>query len=290
MAKPQTNFISEGGVLCGAHALFATKTRPTLPANFSTLSDDDKVTALINAWNAVDWTNCGALDEGKLSGENKSAKREIQNVADKTIVSDQTVKYTAKLYELMNPVVEPILAAGLCSFKNIPGTAVSGASFVIPAGFTFGKAYKLPYRNASGAQPTITPPSGAVLNDDFIIQPTDDGGFAIAIIQGTKYTVNTSAITFTVAYTPTATRVVGTGGKTDVEYIAIKVVCENESGKLVEWIIPKCTSTKGFDYAAKKYNDEKNMVSFDVEITGELELSYPSGYQLYFRLDEVNVA
>ena len=290
MAKPQVNFINESSVLCGAHALYATKNKPTLPANFSTLSDADKVAALVTAWRGVSWTNCGALDEGKLSGENKSGKREVQNVADKTIVTDQSVKYTAKLYELMNPVVEPILGAGLSSFTNIPGTAVTGASFVIPAGFTFGKGYKIPYKNASGAQPTITPPSGAVLNTDFIVQPTDDGGYAIAIIQGTKYSTNTSAITFTCAYTPTATRVVGTGGKTDVEYIALRIVCENESGQIVEWIVPKCTSTKGFEYAAKKYNDEKNQIAFDVEVNGELELSYPSGYQLYFRLDEVNAA
>ena len=127
MAKPQVNFINESSVLCGAHALYATKNKPTLPANFATLSDADKVAALVTAWRGVSWTNCGALDEGKLSGENKSGKREVQNVADKTIVTDQSVKYTAKLYELMNPVVEPILGAGLSSFTNIPGTAVTGA-------------------------------------------------------------------------------------------------------------------------------------------------------------------
>ena len=56
MAKPQTNFINEGSVLCGAHALYATKNKPSLPANFSTLSDADKVAALVTAWRGVTWT------------------------------------------------------------------------------------------------------------------------------------------------------------------------------------------------------------------------------------------
>ena len=296
MANPQTTFINESTVLCGAHVLYATKNKPVLPANFSSLTDEQKVLALVTAWKAVSFTNCGALDEGKLSGENKSSKREVQNVADKTIVSDQTAKYTAKLYELMNPVVEPILAAGLSSFVNVPGTAVTGATHVIPAGFSYGKAYILPFKNASKAAPTITTVSAATdgtltLNEDYIIQPTDvDGEYAIAIIDSAAVTTNNQAIAITASYTPAASRIVGTGGKTDVDYIAIKIACENESGDVVEWIVPKCTSTKGFEYAAKKYNDEKNQVAFDVEINGELELSYPKGFQLYFRIDEVNVA
>ena len=296
MGTPQTSFKNEGAVLCGAHALFATKNKPVLPSNFASLSDSDKAIALVTAWRAVSFTDCGALDEGKLSGENKSSKREIQNIADKTVVTDQTAKYTAKLYEYMNPEVEAILSAGLSSFASIPGTAVTGATHVIPAGFTYGKAYPIPFRNASKAAPTIVSVTGSsngtlTLNEDYIIQPTDtDGEFAIAIIDSALMTTNNQTITIVANYIPAAARIVGTGGKTDVEYIAIKIVCENESGKLVEWIVPKCTSTKGFEYAAKKYNDEKPMIAFDVEINGELETTYPKGYQLYFRIDEVNAA
>ena len=203
MANPQTTFINESTVLCGAHVLYATKNKPVLPSNFSSLTDEQKVLAIVNAWKAVSFTNCGALDEGKLSGENKSSKREVQNVADKTIVSDQTAKYTAKLYELMNPVVEPILAAGLCSFKNIPGTLVSGATHTIPSGFSYNKAYILPFKNASGAQPTISSVSGAtdgalVEGTDYIIQSTDTAGvFAVVILDSITVTTTAQASTVT---------------------------------------------------------------------------------------------
>ena len=87
MSIPQTEALNETAILAGAHMLKVTSERPILPANFSSLSEQSKVKALVDAWMAVDWKNCGALDDGKFSGENKSSKREIQNIADKTIVA-----------------------------------------------------------------------------------------------------------------------------------------------------------------------------------------------------------
>ena len=301
MGRPQTEYLNKDAIKTGSHVLYAAVAPASYPDELTTLAAVDYKTRTLaqtlrieqlirEVFDGLDWKNCGALDDGKLNPEPKVSTREHHNVADTKVVTDFPVKYTAKLFELENPVVEPIMACNLKTFVNVPGTAVTGRSFTIPAGFTFGKGYKLPFSNADKSQPTITPPVGAVLNEDFIIQPLDNGEFAIAIVLGSKYTVNTSAITFTCAYTPTAYRVVGAGGISELTNIAIKICMIDSNSRLISWIVPKCTQTKGFDLEGKKYNDDKPDIGSDVEIDGELDIRLPAGFQSYIRHDEVNVA
>lgn len=310
MGRPQTEYINASKILVGAHALFAAPAPASYPEalvalaakNPKLLTNAEKlqIADLIKStFDALPWVNCGALDDGKLESENKVNTREHQNVLDQDQVTDNTTKYTAKLFELMNPVVEPTLACGLKSFINVPGDAVTGKSFVIPSGFSYGKAYKIPFQNADGAEPTISSPTGSVdgsltRNDDFIVQNNGDGSYSIIPFQNASgssaLTTTAQTLTFTLAYTPTAYRLVGEGGLTDIEFLAIKIVNFDTNNLPRSWIIPRCSQTKGFNMDGKKYNDDKPDVGTDVEINGKLDTRLPAGFQGLIRHDEVNVA
>ena len=310
MPNPQTSYLNKEAMLRGAHSVFAAVAPTSYPDELLTLAkvaradrtseQTLRIAQLLHeTFEALDWKNCGALDDGKISAENKVVTREHQNVMDTKAVNDQTVKYTAKMLESTNPVVEPILACGLKTFVNVPGTAVSGATMVIPSGFIYGKGYKIPNQNADGTAPTIATVVGSVdgaltVNDDYVLQPNGDGSFSIVPFHNASgssaITTTAQTITITYGYTPTAYRMVGEGGITELTYITLKVLMVESTGKARWWIIPKCVSTKGFELAATKYNDDKADIGIEVEVDGELDLSLPAGFQDFWRHDEVNAA
>lgn len=310
MPNPQTSYLNKDAILRGAHSVFAAVAPSSYPEELKTLAKvapADRTPAqtlriaqlLHDTFEALDWHNCGALDDGKISAENKVVTREHQNVMDTKGVNDQTVKYTAKMLEVTNPVVEPILACGLKTFVNVPGTAVSGATMTIPSGFVWGRGYKIPNQNADGSAPTIASvvagTDGALANkDDYLIQSNSDGSYSIVLFQNASgssaMTTNEQDVVITYGYTPTAYRMVGEGGITNLTYISLKVLMVEGNGKARWWIIPKCVSTKGFEMAATKYNDDKADIGIEVEVDGELDLSLPAGFQDFWRHDEVNAA
>lgn len=310
MSTPQTSYLNKDAIMQGAHSVLAAIAPTSYPAELLALakvSKADRTSAqtlriaqlLHETFEALDWKNCGALDDGKISAENKVVTREHQNVMDTKGVNDQTVKYTAKMLELTNPVVEPILACGLKTFVNVPGTAVTGATFEIPANFTYGKAYRIPNKNSDGTVPTIatviSATDGAInLNEDYILQPNDDGSWNIVLVANADaaktMTTTNQKITVTYGYTPVAYRMIGEGGVSELTYISLKVLMIDEHGKARWWIIPKCVSTKGFEMAATKYNDDKKDIGIDVEVDGELDITLPVGFQDFWRHDEVNAA
>lgn len=310
MPNPQTNYLNPDVILRGAHSILVAKYPDSYPEELLTLAKVNykertaaqkiRIAQLLHeTFEALDWKNCGALDDGKIAVENKVATREHQNVADRKGVNDQSVKYTAKMLEVTNPVIEPILACGLKTFVNVPGDAVAGATMVIPSGFVYGKGYKIPNQNADGTAPTIASVVGSVdgaltVNDDYVLQPNGDGSYNIVPFHNASgssaITTTAQTITITYGYTPTAYRMVGEGGITELTYISLKVLMVESTGKARWWIIPKCVSTKGFEMAATKYNDDKADIGIEVEVDGELDLSLPVGQQAYFRHDEVNAA
>lgn len=300
MANAQTTYKDESSVLLGSHVLFLSSQRPNWSAdqlarfkNYPNMTITQKQ-AVVNeikaAFLALSWVDAGALDDGKLSEENTSKKRERQNVPDKTTVTDQTTKYSAKLYEFLHPEVEPIIFP-LSEQINLPGTSQT-QTFTLQEGFVFGKNYRIPFKNADGSKPTFGLATGSidttlVENEDYTISLGDDGYCYLSVIDSATVSTNAQTVSLDVTFIPQAERVVGTGGKTDIPYCCVMVVNTNEKGKTRRWIIPKGSSVKGMELAFKKYNNEDPEVAVDIEINGEIDLDLPVGFQLRFRIDGV---
>lgn len=302
-------FLNQETIIRGDHSMFALPRIESYPAELTdlakinykirTVAQNNRIGVILKDFlSSQSWINCGAMTDGKLEADNKVVTREFHNIQDTDIPVDHTTKYAVTLYESTHRVVEPILACGLKTFSEIAGAAVPAAEFVIPEGFTLGKAYRIPGRNSDGSAPTIATVVGSVdgaltKDEDYVLQPNDDGSWNIVPFinaDATKDLTTTSqTLTVTYAYTPSSARVVGEGGIESMSSILVMLWKKETTGKVRWWVLPKVTQTKGFNMDSKKYNDEKGDVGANVEVNGKLEDRLPAGFQGLIRYDEVNV-
>ena len=184
------------------------------------------------------WVNCGALSGLKVKENLTMGKEENDNAdADENNVSAQDLDLEATLHEYLNGAVWDILRGGFDKKTVTPGTTVTGASFVVPSGFTFSKGYLIPFKNADGSAPTITAATGTTdgaltADDDYLLQPNGDGTWNIVPLDnaGASSSLSTTAqtLTFTITYTPAAEVTYQSGSKTEIPYVMARITTKND--------------------------------------------------------------
>lgn len=145
----------------------------------------------------------------------------------------KTPKFTWTWLELNNRAVFDKLL--WLDSLSVASTPVTGATFVVPTGFTYNKFYALNHQNGDGSAPTITSVVGSVnawplvAGTDYVL--VNQGGvYGVIILDSADVTTTAQTITVTYNYTPSASTLDGYNvNKTGLNYVLCKFVsCKNQ--------------------------------------------------------------
>lgn len=205
-------------------------------------------------------------------------------------IRNMKAKASTELYQIRMPVINK-LAGGIMNITSVAGSAVSGVTHTIAAGFEKGMLYILPGQNASGLVQTITTVkqgSTSLTGSDYSMAKDSSGKWGIILTTGGSADV-TKNVVVTYGYTPVAHYKV-TMGDTAVD-IAKKVVrfSKTVGGKLFQVTLYSAAMSNGIKLSFPGA-DEENPVKIPVELEGDLDTSRASGDQLLEIIDEIGVA
>ena len=197
---------------------------------------------------------------------------------------------STELYQIRMPVINK-LAGGVMNVQSVAGSAVSGQTHTIDAGFEKGRLYILPGQNASGAAQSITnvkQGSSALAAADYTLAKDASGRWGIILTTAGSADI-TKSVVVTYGYTPAAHYKV-TMGDTAVD-ITKKIVrfSKTVDGKLFQVTLYSAAMSNGIRLSFPGA-DEENPVRIPIELEGDLDTSRASGDQLLEIIDEIGVA
>lgn len=197
---------------------------------------------------------------------------------------------STELYQIRMPVINK-LAGGVMNVQSVAGSAVSGQTHTIDAGFEKGRLYILPGQNASGAAQSITnvkQGSSALAAADYTLAKDASGRWGIILTTAGSADI-TKNVVVTYGYTPAAHYKV-TMGDTAVD-ITKKIVrfSKTVDGKLFQVTLYSAAMSNGIKLSFPGA-DEENPVRIPIELEGDLDTSRARGDQLLEIIDEIGVA
>ena len=197
---------------------------------------------------------------------------------------------STELYQIRMPVINK-LAGGVMNVQSVAGSAVSGQTHTIDAGFEKGRLYILPGQNASGAAQSITnvkQGSSALAAADYTLAKDASGRWGIILTTAGSADI-TKSVVVTYGYTPAAHYKV-TMGDTAVD-ITKKIVrfSKTVDGKLFQVTLYSAAMSNGIRLSFPGA-DEENPVRIPIELEGDLDTSRARGDQLLEIIDEIGVA
>lgn len=197
---------------------------------------------------------------------------------------------STELYQIRMPVINK-LAGGVMNVQSVAGSAVSGQTHTIDAGFEKGRLYILPGQNASGAAQSITnvkQGSSALAAADYTLAKDASGRWGIILTTAGSADI-TKNVVVTYGYTPAAHYKV-TMGDTAVD-ITKKIVrfSKTVDGKLFQVTLYSAAMSNGIRLSFPGA-DEENPVRIPIELEGDLDTSRARGDQLLEIIDEIGVA
>lgn len=205
-------------------------------------------------------------------------------------VRNMQAKATTELYQIRMPVINK-LAGGVMNVESVAGSAVTGKTHTIDAGFKKGMLYVLPGQNASGTVQTVASVkqgTSSLAAADYTMAMDASGRWGIILT--TSGAADTSkGVVVTYGYTPAAHYKV-TMGDTAVD-ITKKIVrfSKTVGGKLFQVTLYSAAMSNGIKLSFPGA-DEENPVRIPIELEGNLDTSRASGDQLLEIIDEIGVA
>lgn len=211
---------------------------------------------------------------------------------EQVLTSIRNMKASAKteLYQIRLDVINK-LAGDVMNVTAVPGTAVTGRTHSIQAGFEKGRLYILPGQNADGSAVTVASVkqgSTSLAAADWTLAK-DQSGRCGVILTSAGAADATKAVTVTYGYTPAAHYKVTMGAATvDIRKRMVRF-SKRVDGKLFQVTLYSAAMSNGITLSFPGA-DEENPVRIPIEMEGSLDTSRASGDQLLEIIDEIGVA
>jgi len=220
-------------------------------------------------------TDIGALRNPVFTSLVGNQAISFDNVDDlKKFVDGNKVQVTFDLAEI-NLTHLATLDAGLVTLTTTAGTAVAGASEVIPSGdWAFDQVYELANQNDDGTSPTINSVTlgtdGAItVTTDYRMVKLPNGNWGIQIVDSVAVTTEAQTVTLNTDYTPSASKkLVWANSGTKTKKV-VRFVNTNEAGKEYRIDISGATNfiAASIDFAG---DSEEDVAILPIQLEGTI--------------------
>jgi len=243
-----------------------------------------EVSSAANFAGAID---IGAVNGAKYTEEMKISTLESDNAVDRDIVTEQKGMIEFEQIQMLNETARAIMRGTLDTITNVPGSAVTGAAQTIYSGsWGFNTFEPFDHQNGAGTIISVTSVTGStngalVAETDYFIVKNDDGIYGIMVKDSATVTTIAQNLAIVYDYTPNASVIYETGGKSAVPYFYVRMTNTDENGKIVKWeTLGKCNLNKGDEIVFKKYNADDPRVPVPVSIQVRQDITLVAGKQL----------
>lgn len=246
-----------------------------------------EVSSASNFAGAVD---IGAVNGAKYTEEMKISTLEADNVVDRDIVTEQKGMIEFEQIQMLNESARAIMRGSLDTITNVAGSAVTGATQTVYSGsWGFNTFEPLDHQNGDGSAVSVTSVTGStngllVAETDYFVVKNDDGIYGIMVKDSVTVTTIAQNLAIVYDYTPNASVIYETGGKSVIPYFYVRMTNTDEAGKIVKWeTLGKCNLFKGDEIVFKKYNADDTRVPVPVSIQVRQDITLAAGKQLMRR-------